>query len=93
MLAHVFEEVFLIPSGEHGGGGGGEVAAIVGAEDGGLVAGVVEFAEFAQPQATCQAGAAFGFGMLWTVLVSFPLMSAIQLMCARIAMVSNQPPR
>jgi len=38
VLAHVFEEVFLMLSSEHG--GGGYVAAIVGAEDGGLVVSV-----------------------------------------------------
>ena len=39
VLAHVFEGIFLMPSGEHGGGGCGcDVAAEIGAEDGGLVA-------------------------------------------------------
>ena len=28
VLAHVFEEVFLMPSGKHGGGGGGDFAAV-----------------------------------------------------------------
>src|SRR5215208_4626884 len=37
-----------------------------------------------------QAGAAFGTGLLWTVLISFPLMSAVQLMCARIGIVARQ---
>jgi NRAMP (natural resistance-associated macrophage protein)-like metal ion transporter len=36
------------------------------------------------------AGAAFGFGMLWTALFSFPLMAAVQLMCARIGLVSGR---
>jgi NRAMP (natural resistance-associated macrophage protein)-like metal ion transporter len=36
------------------------------------------------------AGAAFGFATLWTALFSFPLMSAVQLMCARIGMVSGR---
>src|SRR3954462_492769 len=36
-----------------------------------------------------QAGAAFGYGLLWTALVSLPLMSAIQLMCARIGIVAR----
>lgn len=36
-----------------------------------------------------QAGAAFGYGLLWTALVSLPLMSAVQLMCARIGIVSR----
>jgi NRAMP (natural resistance-associated macrophage protein)-like metal ion transporter len=35
-----------------------------------------------------QAGAAFGLGMLWTALVTFPLMAAIQGMCARIGIVT-----
>jgi NRAMP (natural resistance-associated macrophage protein)-like metal ion transporter len=34
-----------------------------------------------------QAGAAFGFGLLWTALVSFPLMVGVQLLCARIGLV------
>jgi NRAMP (natural resistance-associated macrophage protein)-like metal ion transporter len=36
-----------------------------------------------------QAGAAFGFGLLWTALVTFPLMAAVELMCARIGFVAN----
>jgi NRAMP (natural resistance-associated macrophage protein)-like metal ion transporter len=36
------------------------------------------------------AGAAFGFATLWTALFSFPLMAAVQLMCARIGMVSGR---
>ena len=36
------------------------------------------------------AGAAFGFATLWTALFSFPLMTAVQLMCARIGMVSGR---
>jgi NRAMP (natural resistance-associated macrophage protein)-like metal ion transporter len=35
------------------------------------------------------AGASFGYGQLWTVLFSFPLMSAVQLMCARLGMVTG----
>lgn len=34
------------------------------------------------------AGAAFGFLPLWIALFSFPLMAAIQLMCARLGMVT-----
>ncbi|MBK5188310.1 MAG: Nramp family divalent metal transporter [Gemmatimonadaceae bacterium] len=37
-----------------------------------------------------QAGAAFGYGMLWTALVSFPLMVAVQLMCARLGLVTRR---
>ena len=37
-----------------------------------------------------QAGAAFGLSTLWTSIVAFPLMSAIQKMCARIGLVTNQ---
>ncbi len=37
-----------------------------------------------------QAGAAFGFGLLWTALVSLPLMAAVQLMCARIGLVADR---
>ncbi|PYN08240.1 MAG: iron transporter [Candidatus Rokuibacteriota bacterium] len=36
------------------------------------------------------AGAAFGTGMLWTAVVSLPLMAAIQLICARIGVVSGR---
>src|SRR5436190_7116602 len=35
------------------------------------------------------AGAAFGYAPLWTALFSFPLMSAIQLMCARLGLVTG----
>jgi NRAMP (natural resistance-associated macrophage protein)-like metal ion transporter len=37
-----------------------------------------------------QAGAAFGYGLLWTALLSFPLMAAIQLMCARLGLVTRR---
>ena len=37
-----------------------------------------------------QAGAAFGLSTLWTALVAFPLMAAIQQMCARIGLVTSQ---
>lgn len=37
-----------------------------------------------------QAGAAFGLLTLWTALVAFPLMAAIQQMCARIGLVTAQ---
>jgi NRAMP (natural resistance-associated macrophage protein)-like metal ion transporter len=36
-----------------------------------------------------QAGAAFGFGLLWTALICLPLMFTVQLMCARIGLVSR----
>jgi len=36
------------------------------------------------------AGAALGYGPLWTALFSFPLMAAVQLMCARLGMVSGR---
>jgi len=36
-----------------------------------------------------QAGASLGYGMLWTAIASFPLMAAIQLICARIGLVSG----
>src|SRR5256884_4909812 len=35
-------------------------------------------------------GASFGFAPLWTALFSFPLMAAVQLMCARLGMISGQ---
>jgi NRAMP (natural resistance-associated macrophage protein)-like metal ion transporter len=37
-----------------------------------------------------QAGAGFGFATLWTALITFPLMAAIQEMCARIGIVTSQ---
>ena len=37
-----------------------------------------------------QAGAQFGFGLLWTVAFQLPLMSAVQLMCARIGRASGR---
>ena len=36
------------------------------------------------------AGAAFGYAGLWTALFSFPLMAAVQLMCARLGIVSGR---
>jgi NRAMP (natural resistance-associated macrophage protein)-like metal ion transporter len=36
-----------------------------------------------------QAGAKYGFNMLWTVLLTYPLMVAIQIICARIGRVSG----
>lgn len=36
-----------------------------------------------------QAGAAFGLSTLWTSIVAFPLMAAIQQMCARIGIVTS----
>src|ERR1700734_2138188 len=35
------------------------------------------------------AGASLGYATLWTALVSFPLMAAVQLMCARLGMVTG----
>lgn len=37
-----------------------------------------------------QAGAAYGLATLWTSIVAFPLMAAIQQMCARIGIVTSQ---
>jgi len=37
-----------------------------------------------------QAGSAYGLSTLWTALITFPLMAAIQEMCARIGMVTAQ---
>ncbi|WP_139059030.1 divalent metal cation transporter, partial [Escherichia coli] len=36
-----------------------------------------------------QAGAGFGFSMLWTAFFTFPLMASIQEMCARIGIVTS----
>src|SRR5258705_1550623 len=35
-------------------------------------------------------GASFGYAPLWTALFSFPLMAAVQLMCARLGLVTGQ---
>ncbi|HZS59246.1 MAG TPA: divalent metal cation transporter [Gemmatimonadaceae bacterium] len=37
-----------------------------------------------------QAGAAFGFGLLWAALLTLPLMAAVQLICARIGLATRQ---
>jgi NRAMP (natural resistance-associated macrophage protein)-like metal ion transporter len=37
-----------------------------------------------------QAGAGYGLSTLWTALITFPLMAAIQEMCARIGMITAQ---
>lgn len=37
-----------------------------------------------------QAGAAYGLSTLWTAIIAFPLMAAIQQMCARIGLVTTQ---
>ncbi|MFC3909115.1 NRAMP family divalent metal transporter [Legionella dresdenensis] len=37
-----------------------------------------------------QAGAQFGLGLLWTAFLTFPLMLAVQEMCARIGLASSQ---
>lgn len=34
-------------------------------------------------------GASFGYAQLWTALFSFPLMAAVQIMCARLGMVTG----
>ncbi|HEY2845130.1 MAG TPA: divalent metal cation transporter [Bryobacteraceae bacterium] len=36
------------------------------------------------------AGATYGYASLWTALFSFPLMAAVQLMCARLGMVTGR---
>src|SRR5436309_4492411 len=36
------------------------------------------------------AGASLGYGMLWTALATFPLMAAVQLICARVGLVSGR---
>src|ERR1700722_1411256 len=36
-----------------------------------------------------QVGAQFGMGMLWTMLFSFPLMAAIQEICARLGRITG----
>lgn len=36
------------------------------------------------------AGAAFGYAQLWTVLFSFPMMAGVQIMCARLGIVTGR---
>ena len=36
-----------------------------------------------------QAGAQFGFGMLWMALFQYPMMTVIQEMCARIGLITG----
>ena len=36
------------------------------------------------------AGAAYGYATLWIALLTFPLMAAMQLMCARLGMVTGR---
>src|SRR5579863_8990699 len=36
------------------------------------------------------AGAAYGYATLWVALITFPLMTAVQLMCARLGMVTGR---
>ena len=38
----------------------------------------------------CVSGAAYGYSTLWIALVTFPLMAAIQFMCARLGMVTGR---
>src|SRR5690348_17896040 len=38
-------------------------------------------------------GASFGYAQLWTALFSFPLMVSVQLMCARLGMVTGRGDR
>ena len=37
-----------------------------------------------------QVGSQFGYGLLWTALLTFPLMTAVQEMCSRIALKTGQ---
>jgi NRAMP (natural resistance-associated macrophage protein)-like metal ion transporter len=36
------------------------------------------------------AGAAFGYGLLWTAVVTFPLQAAVQYVCAKVGMVTGK---
>src|SRR5437588_10727307 len=36
------------------------------------------------------AGAQLGMGLLWTAFITWPLMAAVQMMCARIGMVTGR---
>ena len=37
-----------------------------------------------------QAGAQYGFGLLWTIVLTYPLMAGIQIVCARIGLVTGR---
>lgn len=37
-----------------------------------------------------QAGAQYGFGLLWTIVLTYPLMVGIQIICARIGLVTGR---
>lgn len=37
-----------------------------------------------------QAGAQYGFGLLWTIVLTYPLMAGIQMVCARIGLVTGR---
>ena len=37
-----------------------------------------------------QAGAQYGFGLLWTIVLTYPLMAGIQMICARIGLVTGR---
>ena len=37
-----------------------------------------------------QAGAALGYSTLWTALVTYPLMAAVQLICAKVGLVTGK---
>ena len=37
-----------------------------------------------------QAGATFGYGLLWTAILCMPLMVAVQTMCARVGVVAER---
>ena len=57
-----------------------------------LVPGIVTGASDDDPSGIAtysQAGAKYGISTLWTVLVTFPLMAAIQEMCARIGLITS----
>ena len=71
----------------------GESARGIGAFLGDLGPGLVTGAADDDPSGIStysQAGAAFGYGLLWTALLSLPMMVAIQLMCARLGLVTRR---
>ncbi len=37
-----------------------------------------------------QAGAQYGFGLLWTIVLTYPLMAGIKMVCARIGLVTGR---
>jgi len=60
VLAGILEEILLRPTGEHGYAQGGRLGAIIGTQNGGLMAALGALAQLPNPQTVTQAGSPFG---------------------------------